>query len=166
MSALEDVGAQGASGHPWFGRLRLKPAAPANVIREMLRTEIRDTGWPHQPLVPAAPIVLPRASYAELFRATAALLDLVRRTALESAPTTERRLAAYNMPQSEHQLFVDDQFIEERYADCVTRPDIVIGPDGPMFVEFNVSGAIGGPVETHCRLEVWRKLYADADGRV
>jgi hypothetical protein len=35
-----------------------------------------------------------------------------------------------------------------------------------MFVEFNVSGAIGGPVETHCRLEVWRKLYADADGRV
>jgi hypothetical protein len=132
----------------------------------MLRSEIRDTGWPYQPLLPAAPIVLPRESYAELFRATAALLDLVRRTALDSAATTEGRLDAYRMPDSERQLFVADQFLEERYADCVTRPDIVIGPDGPKFVEFNVSGALGGPVETHCRLEVWRKLYADADGRV
>ncbi|MDW6057622.1 hypothetical protein SAZ11_05620 [Streptomyces sp. FXJ1.4098] len=70
------------------------------------------------------------------------------------------------MPASEHQLFVADQFVEERYADCVTRPDIVIGPDGPRFLEFNVSGALGGPVETHCRLEVWRRLYADDAGRV
>ncbi|MDW6057623.1 hypothetical protein SAZ11_05625 [Streptomyces sp. FXJ1.4098] len=52
----------------------------------MLRTEIRDTGWPYQPLLPAAPIALPRASYAELFRATAALLDLVRRTAWSPRP--------------------------------------------------------------------------------
>jgi hypothetical protein len=153
-------------GHPWFGRHRLAPAAPADTIREMLRSEIRDTGWPYQPLLPAAPMTLPRASYAELFRVTAALLDLVRRTALESAATTNGRLAAYNMPRSEHQLFVADQFIEERYADCVARPDIVIGPDGPQFIEFNVSGALGGPVETRCRLEVWRKLYADDQGRV
>lgn len=154
------------SDSPWFGKHRLAPAASADTIREMLRTEIRDTGWPYQALLPAAPIALPRASYAELFRVTKALLDLVRRTALESAATTQDRLAAYGMPQSEHQLFVADQFIEERYADCVTRPDIVIGPDGPRFLEFNVSGALGGPVETHCRLEVWRKLHADDEGRV
>ncbi len=166
MTALDDVGSHAASGHPSFGRHRLTPAAPADTIREMLRAEIRDTGWPYQPLLPAAPIALPRASYAALFRVTAALLDLVRRTALESADTTAGRLAAYNMPPSECQLFVDDQFIEERYADCVARPDIVIGPDGPQFLEFNVSGALGGPVETHCRLEVWRKLYADDEGRV
>ncbi|NBM15830.1 hypothetical protein [Streptomyces sp. GC420] len=166
MSVLEDVGVHAASGHPWFGRHRLAPAAPAHTIREMLHHEIRDTGWPHQPLLPAAPIALPRASYAELFRTTAALLDLVRRTALETAPTTRGRLAAYSMPESEHQLFVEDQFAEERYADCVVRPDVVIGPDGPRFLEFNVSGALGGAVETHCRLEVWRKLYADGSGRV
>ncbi|MBT2382479.1 hypothetical protein [Streptomyces sp. ISL-11] len=166
MSLLQDVGIQGTSGHPWFGGYRMAPAAPAHTIREMLTTGIRETGWPHQPLLPAAPIALPRASYAELFRVTAALLDLVRRTALESAPTTEGRLAAYMMPLSEHQLFVADQFTEERYADCVTRPDIVIGPDGPQFLEFNVSGALGGSVETHCRLEVWRGLYADDRGRV
>ncbi|MCJ1679017.1 hypothetical protein MTF65_17060 [Streptomyces sp. APSN-46.1] len=166
MSALEDIGIQAASGHPWFGTRRLAPVAPAHTIREMLRTGIRDIGYPHQPLLPAAPIALPRASYAELFRASAALLDLVRRTALEAAPTTEGRLAAFGMPESEHQLFVADQFTEERYADCVARPDIVIGPNGPRFLEFNVSGALGGAAETHCRLEVWRKLYADDQGRV
>lgn len=166
MHPIEDIGTGSASSHPWFGRRRLASVAPAATIREMLRAEIRDTGWPYQPVLPAAPIALPRASYAALFRLTTALLDLVRRAALESADTTAGRLAAYKMPPSEHQLFTDDQFTEERYADWVARPDIVIGPGGPQFLEFNISGAIGGPVETHCRLEVWRKLYADDQGRV
>jgi hypothetical protein len=166
MNPIEDIGTGSASSHRWFGRHRLAPAASAGTIREMLRHEIRDTGWPYQPVLPAAPIALPRASYAQLFRLTAALLDLVRRAALESADTTEGRLAAYKMPPSEHQLFTHDQFTEERYADTVARPDIVIGPEGPQFLEFNVSAAVSGPVETHCRLEVWRKLYADEEGRV
>lgn len=167
MTTTEDVGSRAATGHPWFGRHRLAPpAVPVRTIREMLHHEIRDTGWLHQPLLPTAPITLPRASYAELFRATSALTDLIRRTALEAAPTTEGRLAAYRMPESEHQLFLADQFTEERYADCVVRPDVVIGPDGPRFLEFNVSGALGGPVESHCRMEVWRRLYADDQGRL
>jgi|GEM_PF-2245182 len=163
---LEEIGTAGASGHPWFGKHRLAPVAPAEVIRQLLRHELRDIGLPHQRLLPAAPIALPRASFAELFRVAAALLDLVRRAALFSAPTTAGRLAAYRMPPSEDQLFVADQFVEERYADCVARPDIVIGPDGPQFLEFNVSGALGGPVEAQCRLRVWRELYADDQGRV
>ncbi|WP_026421183.1 hypothetical protein [Actinokineospora inagensis] len=150
----------------WFGGHRIAPAAAPSTTRDLLRHEIRDTGWPHQPLLPAAPLAIPRAGYAELYRATRALLDLVRRVALETAETTEGRLAAYGMPDSERKLFVADQFTEERYADCVARPDVVIGPDGPKFLEFNVSGALGGPVETHCRLQAWRKLFADAEGRV
>ncbi|WP_328956949.1 hypothetical protein [Kitasatospora purpeofusca] len=153
-----------ASGHPFFGTRRLAPAASADRIRELLRHEFRDIGLPYQPLLPAAPLTLPRASYAELFRVSAALLDLVRRTALESAPTTAGRLAAYRMPASEDQLFMADPFVEERYADCVARPDVVIGPDGPKFLEFNVNAALGGTVETRCRLEVWRRLYADDRG--
>ncbi|PPK71075.1 hypothetical protein V5P93_002934 [Actinokineospora auranticolor] len=145
--------------HPWFGAYSFAPTAPAPVIRERLHYEIRDTGWPYQPFLPAAPIALPRASHAELFRAASALLDLVRRTALETADTTEGRLKAYRMPESEHRLFVADQLLEERYADRVARPDVVIGPDGPKFLEFNVSGALGGPIETHCRMAVWRDLY-------
>ncbi|WP_433384583.1 hypothetical protein [Micromonospora sp. KLBMP9576] len=166
MTVREGDGTTGGpTGHPWFGDQRLTPAAPAGTIRDMLRHELRDTGWPHQALLPVAPIAVPRASYAGLFRVAAALVDLLRRTALETAPTTAGRLAAYRMPQSEHQLFVRDPFVEERYPDCVVRPDVVIGPAGPQFLEFNVSGALGGVVETHCRLEVWRRLHADAVGR-
>jgi len=150
----------------WLRTCRMAPAASADTIRTLLRHEIRDTGWPYQPLLPATPIALPRARYAELIRATVALQDLIRRTALASAPTTEQRLAIYRMPASEHDLFVADPLIEERYADCVARPDIVIGPDGPKFLEFNVSGALGGVVETHCRLAAWRQLYADDEGRL
>ncbi|MCL7460199.1 hypothetical protein M8I35_23815 [Micromonospora sp. MSM11] len=165
MTVREDVRSAASTGHPWFGTHQLRPAAPAETIREMLRHELRDTGWPYQRLLPAAPIAVPRASYAQLFRVAAALVGLLRRTALETAPTTEGRLAAYRMPQSEHQLFVRDAFVEERYPDSVVRPDVVIGPQGPQFLEFNVSGALGGVVETHCRLEVWRRLHADAEGR-
>ncbi|MEH1014400.1 hypothetical protein V6U90_14965 [Micromonospora sp. CPCC 206060] len=165
MATVEGAGSTGRAGHPWFGGHRLAPAAPVETIRQLLRHELRDTGWPYQRVLPAAPMAIPRASYAEVFRASAALLDLLRRTALETAPTTEGRLAAYRLPASEDQLFVRDPFIEERYADCVVRPDLVIGPDGPRFLEFNVSGALGGVLETRSRLEVWRRLHADGAGR-
>ncbi|URM92156.1 hypothetical protein LUW75_21815 [Streptomyces sp. MRC013] len=163
MDAYEDLGAR--QGHPWFGSRRLRPAAPADTIRRMLRHELRDTGWPHQRILPAAPMAIPRTAYAEIFRVSAALVELLRRTALETGPTTAARLAAYRMPATEDRLWIRDPFPEERYADCVVRPDLVIGPDGPRFVEFNVSGALGGVVETQSRLAVWCRLHADEEGR-
>ncbi|MFI5653585.1 hypothetical protein ACIA71_20425 [Streptomyces anulatus] len=163
MDTHEDLGP--GNGHPWFGHHRLRPAASADTIRQMLRHELRDTGWPYQKVLPAAPLAIPRASYAEIFRVSLALVDLLRRAALESGHTTADRLAAYEMPAAEDRLWVSDPFIEERYADSVVRPDLVIGPDGPQFLEFNVSGALGGVVETQSRLAVWRGLHADEEGR-
>ncbi|MGQ4717270.1 hypothetical protein ACUN22_26700 [Streptomyces anulatus] len=163
MDTHEDLGP--GNGHPWFGGHRLRPAASADTIRQMLRHELRDTGWPHQRVLPAAPMAIPRAAYAEIFRASVALVDLLRRAALESGHTTADRLAAYEMPAAEDRLWVSDPFVEERYADSVVRPDLVIGPDGPQFLEFNVSGALGGVVETQSRLAVWRGLHADEEGR-
>ncbi|MFC8626960.1 hypothetical protein [Streptomyces anulatus] len=163
MDTHEELGP--GNGHPWFGGHRLRPAASADTIRQMLRHELRDTGWPHQRVLPAAPMAIPRAAYAEIFRASVALVDLLRRAALESGHTTADRLAAYEMPAAEDRLWVSDPFIEERYADSVVRPDLVIGPDGPQFLEFNVSGALGGVVETQSRLAVWRGLHADEEGR-
>ncbi|WP_018221413.1 hypothetical protein [Salinispora pacifica] len=163
MRGVEPVA---ATGHPWFGDHRLAPAAPAETLRHRLRRVLQDTGWPYQPVLPAAPMTIPRASYAELFRVAGVLVGLLRRTALETAPTVRERLAVYQMPASEDQLWLRDPLLEERYADWVARPDAVIGPDGLRFVEFNVSGALGGAVETQRRLDVWGGLYADADGRL
>ncbi|GAA1989698.1 hypothetical protein [Kitasatospora viridis] len=153
------------TGHPWFGEHRLRPAASADTIRQLLRHELRDTGWPYQAVLPAAPMAIPRAAYAEVFRVSVALIELLRRTALETGRTTADRLAAYGMPAEEDRLWLADPFIEERYADSVVRPDLVIGPNGPQFLEFNVSGALGGVVETHSRLGVWNRLHADDQGR-
>lgn len=164
MSGLEQVGA-GPAGHPWFGDRRLVPAAPVDTIRHLLRSGLRDTGWPYQPVLPAAPMTVPRASYAEIFRVAGALVELLRRTALEAAAGNRERLAVYRMPDSEDQLWLPDLLLDERYPDCVVRPDLVIGPNGPQFLEFNVSGALGGVVETQSRLNVWRELYADGDGQ-
>jgi len=166
MVVVDEARAAGRRRHPWFGDHRLPVRASGDAIRQMLRTEIRDIGWPYQDQLPATPMAIPRASYAELYRVTSALVGLLRRTALEAAPTTQARLEAYRMPAREHHLFLSDEFLEERYADAVVRPDIIIGPAGPQFLEFNVSAALGGPVEMHCRLQVWRRLYGDDDGRV
>src|SRR5690349_65349 len=87
-------------GHPWFGAHRLPVAAPAQTIRDMLRDEIRDIGWPYQDQLPATPIAIPRTSYAELFRVSAALLGLLRRTALETDPEVHR------LPARERRLFL------------------------------------------------------------
>lgn len=163
MHGVESVA---ATGHPWFGDQRLPPVAPAETLRHLLRSVLQDTGWPYQPVLPAAPMTIPRDSYAELFRVAGALVRLLRRTALETAPTARERLAVYRMPASEDQLWLRDPLLDERYADWVARPDAVVGPDGLRFVEFNVSGALGGAVETQCRLDVWRGLYADAGGRL
>ncbi|MEV0530563.1 hypothetical protein [Kitasatospora sp. NPDC050463] len=163
MDTHEDNGT--GNGHPWFGGHRLRPAASADTIRQMLRNELRDTGWPYQRVLPAAPMAIPRAAYAEIFRVSVALIELLRRTALETGPTTADRLTAYRMPAEEDRLWMDDPFVEERYAHSVVRPDLVIGPNGPQFLEFNVSGALGGVVETQSRLAVWNKLHADEEGR-
>ncbi|NIL44079.1 hypothetical protein HCB17_25425 [Salinispora arenicola] len=165
MSGTDQVNLA-TSGHPWFGDRYLAPAAPGDMIRQLIRNGLRDTGWPYQSVLPAAPMTIPRAAYAQIFRVAGALVELLRRTALETASSNRERLAVYRMPDSEDQLWMRDPFLDERYADCVVRPDLVIGSDGPRFVEFNVSGALGGVIETQSRLDVWQELYADEDGHM
>ncbi|MEO7194556.1 MAG: hypothetical protein ABIZ05_07000 [Pseudonocardiaceae bacterium] len=107
--------------------------------------------------------MIPRSSYVELFRASRAILDLLRRTALQIAPTTAGRLEAYGVSDEDYPLFLEDELLEERYASCMARPDIIIGPGGPKFLEFNVSGAAVGPVELHSLLRAWDFLYRRRD---
>ncbi|MFF0144104.1 hypothetical protein ATK36_4294 [Amycolatopsis sulphurea] len=150
--------------HPWFGEHRFIPAGSVGRIRDILRSETRDTGWPYQEYLPGAPFALPRSSYAELFRVGTALLDLLRRTVLAVAPTADARLAALGADRRDHPLFLDNAVLEERYADCFARPDVVVGPKGPIFLGFNVGGGFGGVVEAHCRYRAWRRLYGRSGG--
>ncbi|MFF0144085.1 hypothetical protein ATK36_4276 [Amycolatopsis sulphurea] len=152
----------------WFGEHLPAPDANPDEIRAVVRHSIRGIGYPHQEFLPAAPFLLPSSSYAELFHATDVLVGLLHRTALEIGADNAGRLAAYGADEQDYPLFLDPawQLIEERYASCMVRPDVVVGPDGPKFLEFNISGGFAGVVESWCRYLAYRVLYGDGAGRL
>jgi hypothetical protein len=139
--------------HPWFGDEHMTLPLPASQIRDVVRREIRDTGVPPRDVLPGAPFVVPRSSYQELFHVGNVLLNLLHRTVLYLGAGTEERLATLGTTMEDYPLF-----LEERYAACMARPDIVVSATGPKFLEFNVSGAVGGPVEAHCLQRAWHFL--------
>ncbi|HET8643253.1 MAG TPA: hypothetical protein VFM37_15050, partial [Pseudonocardiaceae bacterium] len=85
----------------------------------------------------------------------------LRRTLLGVAPDPAGRLAALGAEPGEYDLFLADQLAEERYCAPMARPDVVIGPQGPRFVEFNVGSAVGGIVETSVVGAVLQRRWDD-----
>ncbi|MER7580100.1 hypothetical protein [Kitasatospora sp. NPDC097691] len=141
----------------WYGSGPLpldNRVEPAAVQAELAR--LADGEYVH--VVPSTaslrPVLLPRASYDELFTATAALLGLLRRTLLERAPTAAGRIAALGADERMYPLVMAGP-VEEDYATCIARPDVMVGTDGPKFVEFNIGSGIGGVVDTALHTAAW-----------
>ncbi|MFE7097363.1 hypothetical protein [Streptomyces erythrochromogenes] len=149
---------------PWYGveppplgaRLDL-----ATVRQELLRLD--DGEYAH--VVPSGvsmrPVLLPRASYDELFTAGRALLRLLRWTLLECAPTAAGRVAALGADEEMYPLFMDGP-AEEAYATCIARPDVMVSATGPKFVEFNIGSGIGGVVDTSLHSAAWTAAFGGA----
>ncbi|MEU7164762.1 hypothetical protein AB0A70_08970 [Streptomyces morookaense] len=151
--------------HPWFGTGELPPPARpgAEELRQTFVHAMRDVGF-NGAQVATRPLSVPHASAAELYAASARLLALLRTALLAAGPGREERMAALAVDETLHPLFTDDR-TEERHCACMARPDVVIGPGGPQFLEVNVGGAVGGAVHTHVLTRTWRRLYAeDRDG--
>jgi hypothetical protein len=134
-----------------------------DVLGELDR--LRDGEYVHA--VPSAttavrPVVLPAASYAELFTATTGLLRLLRRALLESAPTSAGRVAALGADEELYPLFMGGP-AEEEYATCIARPDVVVGADGPRIIEFNIGSGIGGVVDTALHTTAWVAAFGGAE---
>lgn len=157
------VAVQRPATHPWldpgFDVAEARP--PAREVVDVLLEELEDIPFPRRP-IELQPFVLPRHSYDELFRAGSALLDLLRRIVLGIASTRTGRLEALGVDESEYPLFIEDEHLEQRYAACMARPDAVVGAEGPKFLEFNVSGAIGNSVQTCLVTRAWQRAYGGA----
>jgi hypothetical protein len=143
----------------WYGSQStdLGPRPTASELVERQRSALQAGEYLHVvPLSPASlrPVVLPRSSYDELFSAGAALLGLLRRALLGAAPDTPGRLAALGASDWFYPLVTQGPF-EEDYATCIARPDVLIGADGPKFVEFNIGSGIGGVVDTALHTAAW-----------
>lgn len=136
----------------------------AREIRDLLQRELTECGVRLDvPLLPQNPFVIPKSSYLELFRAGRALLDLLKKAVLAAGESRAERLAAIGGSEADYPVFSSDDRFEERYCDLMARPDVVIGPDGPKFLEFNVSGTFGGTSETHLFTRVWERVHGDRD---
>ncbi|MER6637227.1 hypothetical protein ACFV2I_10315 [Streptomyces microflavus] len=152
--------------HPWFG-VDGPPAGRSSStaqVKQTLRHELRDCGTRLQSEVLALqPLVATRTAYDELFSSARGLLGLLERAVREAAPHRAGRLNALGADEEPYPFFVADEDFEIRYAAAMARPDVVIGPDGPKFLEFNVSGTFGGPAEIHLFTEAWTRLYGGPD---
>jgi hypothetical protein len=147
------------AGTPWFGTepLPLTSRAAVPEVLALMREAMDDIAFPMRP-ASLRPVVLPPASYAELFTAGSALLALLRRALLECAPTAAGRVEALGADPDLYPLFVPGP-LEEHYATCIARPDVVVGADGPKFVEFNVGAGIGGVVDTSLNAAAWTTAF-------
>ncbi|GAA2975276.1 hypothetical protein [Streptomyces enissocaesilis] len=142
---------------PWYGTapppLGTRLELPA-VQHELTRVE--DGEYAH--VVPTAvsmrPVMLPHTSYNELMTATAALLRMLRRTLLESAPTAAGRIDALGADEEMYPLVMNGP-AEEDYATSIARPDVMVSSTGPKFVEFNIGSGIGGVVDTALHTAAW-----------
>ncbi|GAA4239885.1 hypothetical protein GCM10022254_62450 [Actinomadura meridiana] len=150
----------------WYGNdpVSLESRVPLPEIDRELET-VRE--GEHANLVPESldamrPFVLPPRSYDEMYRVATVLLDLLRRTLFETAPTAAGRIAALDAPEDIYPLLMDGPF-EDDYATCMARPDIVVDATGPKFVEFNIGSGLGGVVDTFLHTNAWIAAFGGPD---
>jgi hypothetical protein len=149
---------------PWFGRWEQPPeiGLPPGQIAETMQYELRALRLPAFP-VALQPLVVPAESFRELMRATAALLALLRRAVLHAAADRGGRVAALGVDPADCPLFVPDDEFELRHCADMARADVVIGVDGPKFIEFNVGGAFGGMADFSAYQHAWHRICERAD---
>lgn len=128
----------------------------AGLIAEKLPA-ISVNGFP----VAGEPMVLPQQQYDELLAATAELLQLHLAAVKHLSVDLNGRLAALKADLAEFPRFsvdgISEQF-EMAHAIDMARADVVLGPRGPQFIEFNVGGGFAGLVQFEVQRRLWREV--------
>lgn len=148
---------------PWLTTPAEPPeiGLPVGRIAEIVAEEFRDLPFPVHPIA-LQPFLLSQPAYRELLDAAAALLALIRRSAEHSGTGTAGRLAALGLDPADCPYWTEDEEWELRHCADLARPDVVLGPDGPKFVEFNVSGAFGGMLHFQLFQRAWQRIREEA----
>ncbi len=147
---------------PWYGGpLPLASRLPLPEVLGLVTEAMDEVGFSHyapSSAAPTCPVVIGPESFRELFGAATALLGLLRRALLETAPSAAGRIAALRADPGMYPL-VMDRPAEETYATCVARPDVMIDATGPKFMEFNIGAGIGGVVDTSLNSVAWTAAF-------
>jgi hypothetical protein len=109
----------------------------------------------------AHPIALPKPQYSELLDATGRLLALELEAVKRLAADHAGRLEALKANPEEFPRPFRDEDYEMRHAADMARADVIIGPHGPRFIEFNVGGGFGGMVQFETQRRIWQQVGAE-----
>ncbi|MEV4661057.1 hypothetical protein AB0J85_03825 [Micromonospora echinofusca] len=134
---------------------------PSARVAEILAEHMRDIPMGGFPIA-AEPVVVPLDAYRELLAATRRLVELSHQTVLRLAPDLAGRMAALRVDPAEYQRANPDEAFELRHTGDVVRADVVIGEDGPRFVELNVGAGIGGMVQFEQQRRAWHRVRSAA----
>lgn len=146
----------------WYVDERVAPPEMAPTrLREHLETGLYDLN-PLEPLS-LRPFVLKREVYDDIYRGESLILPLLRRALFERGPDIGARAEALGVDRELYYPLTVPGPLEDEYATCMTRPDVVIDRDGPKFVEFNIGGGLGLAVETSIASQLWLSLYGMTD---
>ena len=107
--------------------------------------------------VAGQPLITSRHHYTTLLDATARLLRLQLIAVSNLASDSLSRRVALKADPAAFPRFTADEEFELAHAVDMARADVIIGPDGPRFIEFNVGGGFAGMVQ----FEVLRRLWRD-----
>jgi hypothetical protein len=146
----------------WFGEYAPRRGGPASdQLARVFETELTDIAKSRFPRA-FEPLVVPTASYRELMRATETLLQLQRKAVENLAPTSQGRIATLKADVADLPRITNEESYEIGHAVDICRADVVVGSDGPKFVEFNVSGGVGAMLEYEIESRVWQGVCHDA----
>jgi hypothetical protein len=140
-------------------RLLDRASLPTAAVAASVLAAVEELPFCSDPqFVATQPPALEREVYESLGTIGAAVLCLLRRAAARIGGCGVDRHRALGMDPRLEPLFVDQDF-EDRYAAAIARPDVILTPTGPMFIEFNVSAGVGGATFVHVLRQVWRHCY-------
>lgn len=114
--------------------------------------------WSTSGLEATQPIGLAAETYAALGPIGSRLLALLHQAAVRLGAGAADRHRALGMDPRLEPLFVTQSF-EDSYASAIARPDVLITPDGPKFIEFNVGAGVGAMVHVHVLTRLWFRCY-------
>ncbi|GIF03133.1 hypothetical protein [Actinoplanes siamensis] len=134
---------------------------PPTRVAEILAGHLADIPMGRFPTA-AEPMVLPSKAYRALLAATRRLTELSCEVVRRLAPDQAGRMAALRVDPSEYRRTSPDEEFELRHAGDVVRADVVIGADGPRFIELNVGAGIGGVVQFEQQRRAWRSVRLEA----
>ena len=146
----------------WFGSYQPRTYGPTGrAFVELFETELAGIARTRLPRA-YEPIVVPASSWRCLLAATRRLLTLQRQLIMGLASSSLERVTALGANPADFPRFVRSERFELDHALDMSRNDVVVGPEGPKFIEFNVGAGVGGALEFEIERRIWQRVRGDA----